>query len=183
MEEIRTFYTIFRKERDRRTRANHGQPLFWTPHHVMTTQDINEVRTVIGDETATSLQLKLLFECPSSVAMSEDIEYNNNIYLAVKSCVPPTQMYMYFHLLNGPDSEDVDLRRTCMNWKEVKEEFAEYAEGVRSRRILGGIYEDYKEVKKELMGVYGKKRIQIVLGREYVDVTFYKVPLFTLYLT
>ncbi len=182
MEERRTFYTIFRKEHERRTRINRDLPRLWITHHVITTQDPNELRPIIGDEMTASLQLKLLFDCPSSVAMNEDFEYNKNIYMAVKSCVPPTQMYIYYHMLNGVDREDVDLRRSCMSWKEVKEEFGEYAEGHR-RRVQEGIYEDYVAVKEALRGPYSHKRVQIMLGGEYADVTFYKVPLYTLHLT
>jgi hypothetical protein len=69
-----------------------------------------------------------------------------------------------------------------MSWKEVKEEFGEYAEGYR-RRVQVGIYEDYMAVKEALRGPYGQKRVQIMLGAEYADVTFYKIPLYKLNLT
>ena len=122
MEQRREFYTIFRKERERR------QDRLWVLHHVITTQDINAIREIIGDEIAASLQLKLLFDCPSSSALSEDFEYNHQIYVAAKSCVPAEQRYMYYHLQNGSEREDSELLRTCMSWKEVKEEFGHDSE-------------------------------------------------------
>ena len=177
MEQRREFYTIFRKERERRNDR------LWVLHHVITTQDIKAIREIIGDEMAASLQLKLLFDCPSSSALSEDFEYNHQIYVAAKSCVPVEQMYMYYHLQNGSEREDAELLRTCMTWKEVKEEFAEYAEGLR-RRHQEDIYEAYVEVKEALRLPYGEKRVQFQVGDGmYADATFYKVPLYNLALT
>ena len=185
MEERREFYSIFRKEREprHRSRQDRDLPRLWTLHHVATTQDINTVREIIGDEMAATLQLKLLFDCPSSSAMSEDFEYNHQIYVAAKSCVPVEQRYMYYHLQNGVEREDATLIRTCMTWKEVKEEFSEYAEGLR-RRHQEDIYEAYVEVKEALRMPYGQKRVQFQLGGGmYADVTFCKVPLYNLTLT
>lgn len=182
MEEHRTYYTIFRKEREGHHR-DRTQPRLWTLSHIITTQDIAEIREMIGDEVAASLQRKLLFDCPSSTSLSEDFEYNQNIYVAAKSCVPSSQMYMYYHLQNGEEREDAELIRTCMNWKQVKEEFAEYADGIRRRRVVEGIYAAYQEVKQHLRLSYGQKRIQFIVGGMYADVTFYKVPLYKLVLT